>query len=168
MGAGSHNNSFRNNEKDEMRQPERLSFMIVLILIAGCRSDDTISTRYTPASIEQAIKTGELGDDFAERAEISDNLNVQEIEISTIPYQVFTFSDYQAGYTLTVENDKLVLLCSGYGGGYARDFQISEIDGKRTLSYRFNVGSGVIRELSGSYVLGSGQAAWQDLTDIEP
>ncbi len=52
--------------------------------------------------------------------------------------------------------------------GYARDFQISEIDGKRTLTCKFNVGSGVTCELSGSYVLGSGQAEWQDLTDIEP
>ncbi|MCD4846751.1 MAG: hypothetical protein K8R76_01010 [Candidatus Aegiribacteria sp.] len=152
-----------------MKQQERLSFIIiVLLLIAACRSDDTTTTAYTPASIEQAIKNGELGDDFAERAEISDNLNVQEIEISTIPFQVFTFSDYQAGYTLIVENDKLVLLCSGYGGGYAGGFQISEVDGRRTLTYKFNVGSGVTRELSGSYVLGSGQAEWQDLTDIEP
>ncbi len=152
-----------------MRQPEKLSFiLIVLIFIAGCRSDDTTSTTYTPAYIEQAIKNGELGDDFAERAEISDNLNVQEIDISTIPFQVFTFSDYQAGYTLIVENDKLVLLCSGYGGGYATDFQINEIDGKRTLTYKFNVGSGIARELSGTYHLGSGQAECQDLTDIEP
>ena len=151
-----------------MRQQKRISFIIVLLVTAGCRSDDTTVIQYTPVSIEQAIKNGELGDDFAERAEISDNLNVQEIDISTIPLQVFTFSDYQAGYTLIVENDKLVLLCSGYGGGYAGDFQISEIDGKRTLTYRFNVGSGVIRELSGSYVLGTGQAEWQDLTDIEP
>lgn len=152
-----------------MRQPEKLSFiLIVLIFIAGCRSDDIAATTYTPASIEQAIKYGELGDDFAERAEISDNLNVQEIDISTIPFQVFTFSDYQAGYTLIVENDKLVLLCSGYGGGYAGGFQINEIDGKRTLTYKFNVGSGVTRELSGSYVLGSGQAEWQNLSDIEP
>lgn len=152
-----------------MRTLERLSFIItVLLLIAACRSDNIPTTEYTPASIEQAIKNGELGDDFAERAEISDNLNAQEIETSTIPFQVFSFSDYQAGYTLIVENDKLVLLCSGYGGGYGRDFLISEIDGKRTLTYKFNVGSGVIRELSGSYVLGSGQAEWQDLTDIEP
>lgn len=151
-----------------MRQPARLSFIIVLLLIAGCRSDNTTITIYTTASIEQAIKNGELGDDFAERAEISEDLNIQEIEISTIPFQIFTFSDYQAGYTLIVENDKLVLLCSGFGGGYAGDFQISDIDGKRTLTYRFSVGSGVIRELSGSYVLGSGQAEWQNLTDIEP
>lgn len=155
--------------KDEMRQPETLSFIImVLLLIAGCRSDDITATAYTPASIEQAIKNGELGDDFAERAEISDNLNVAETEISGMPFQVFTFSDYQAGYTLIIENDKPVLLCSGFGGGYARDFQINEIDEKRTLTYKFNVGSGVISELSGSYVLGSGQAAWQNLTDIEP
>ena len=146
-----------------------LSFLIsVLLLISGCQSDYTTATSYTSTSIDQAIRNGELGDDFAERAEISDNLNVQEIEISTIPFQVFTFSDYQAGYTLIVENDKLVLLCSGYGGGYARGFQISEVDGKRTLTYKFNVGSGVTRELSGSYVLGSGQAEWQNLTDIEP
>lgn len=151
-----------------MKHPERLSFIIVLLLIAACRSDGITVTKYTAASIEQAIKNGELGDDFAERAEISDNLNVQEIEISTIQFQVFSFSDFQAGYTLIVDNDKLVLLCSGYGGGYASDFQISEIDGKRTLIYKFNVGSGVTRELSGSYVLGSGQAEWQDLTDIEP
>ena len=152
-----------------MRTIERLSFIItVLILIAGCRSDDTAATTYTAASIEQAIKNGELEDEFAERGEISENLNVQEIETSSIPFQVFTFSDYQAGYTLIAENDKLVLLCLGYGGGYAREFQISEIDGKRTLTYKFNVGSGVTRELSGSYVLGSGQAEWQNLGDIEP
>ena len=169
MGEGGFNDGFRNNGRDEMRQPEKLSFVIsILLLISGCRSDDITATTYTPASIEQAIKRGGLGDDFAERAEISDNLNVQEIEISTIPFQIFTFSDYQAGYTLIVENNKLVLLCSGYGGGYAGDFRISEIDGKRTLTYKFNVGSGVIRELSGSYVLGSGQAEWQNLTDIEP
>lgn len=150
-----------------MKQTERLSLLIVLLMIAACQSDDIITATYTAASIEQAIKNGELGDEFAERAEISVNLNVQEIEISTIQFQVFTFSDYRAGYTLIVENDKLVLLCSGYGGGYAGDFQISEIDGKRILTYKFNVGSGVIRELSGSYVLGSGQAEWQNLTDIE-
>lgn len=168
MGTDGFNNSFRNNGQDEMKKQERLSFIIVLLLIAACQSDDTAATRYTAVSIEQAIKNGELGDDFAERAGISDNLNVQEIEISTIPFQIFTFSDYQAGYTLIVENNKLVLLCSGYGGGYAGDFQISEIDGKRTLTCKFNVGSGVTRELSGSYVPGSGQAEWQDLTDIEP
>lgn len=152
-----------------MIQPERLFFVIsVLLLIAGCQSDDTTEIRHTPASVDHAIRTGELGDDFAERAEQSNNLNVEEIENSTLPFQFFTFSDYQAGYTLIVENDRLILLCSGFGGGYARDFQINEIDGKRTLTYKFNVGSGVIRELSGSYVLGSGQATWQNLTDIEP
>lgn len=152
-----------------MKPSESLSFVIfVLLLIAGCQSDNIIEIMYTPASIDHAIRTGELGDDFTERAEKSNNLNVEEIENSTLPFQFFTFSDYQAGYTLIVENDRLILLCSGFGGGYARDFQINEIDGKRTLTYKFNVGSGVIRELSGSYVLVSGQATWQNLTDIEP
>ena len=152
-----------------MKQPERLSFvMFLLLLIAGCQSDNNTEIMHSPASIDHAIRTGELGDDFVERAEKSNYLTVEEIENSTLPFQFFTFSDYQAGYTLIVENDKLILLCSGFGGGYARDFQINEIDGKRTLTYKFNVGSGVIRELSGSYVLGSGKATWQNLTDIEP
>jgi hypothetical protein len=44
-------------KQDEMKQQERLSFIIVLLLIAACQSDDTAATRYTAASIEQAIKT---------------------------------------------------------------------------------------------------------------
>jgi hypothetical protein len=81
---------------------------------------------------------------------------------------VFTFSDYQAGYTLMAEDNHLVLLCAGFGGGYARDFVIKNENGKEVLTYRFDVGSGVSYELTGRYVLGSGRALWDTWDKIKP
>jgi len=120
------------------------------------------------SSVEKAIKLGGLGADFAERANKKGNLYVHETANPGIPYKVFTFSDYQAGYTLMAEGNHLVLLCAGFGGGYARGFVIKKENGKEVLSYRFDVGSGVTYELTGRYVLGSGRALWDTWDKIKP
>jgi len=119
-------------------------------------------------TIDSAIRSGELGKTFAERAAKVENLYVREIANTGIPYRVFTFSDYLAGYTIMVENNQLVLLCSGFGGGHAREFNIEKMQNKEVLTYKFDVGSGRSYELSGRYILGSGKATWQTLDDIKP
>jgi hypothetical protein len=137
-----------------------LPIVAALIIMAGCKSHEIPASFDNPSSIERAIKSGSLGSDFAQRAKKTGDLFVHEVVNPGIPYKVFTFSDYQAGYSVLVENNQLVLLCAGFGGGAARDFVIRKENGKNVLFYNFNVGSGVSHELSGHYVLGSGRAAW--------
>jgi hypothetical protein len=109
-----------------------------------------------------------MGMDFAKRAKKTGNLYLHEVTNTGIPCRMFTFSDYQAGYTVMVEDNHLILLCAGFGGGSARDFVIKKENGKDVLSYRFDVGSGVSHELSGRYVLGSGRATWETWDKIKP
>jgi len=143
-----------------MKSIKHLPIVIVLIMIAGCKSQEIAATFDNPSSIERAIKSGQVGSDFAERAKKTGDLHVHELLNPGIPYKVFTFSDYQAGYSVLVETNHLVLLCAGFGGGAAKDLVIKKEDGKEVLLYHFDVGSGVSHELSGRYVLGSGRARW--------
>ncbi len=106
--------------------------------------------------VEYAIKSGALGKEIADRAIKTENIYLTEIKKTGIPYKVYTFADYAAGYTVMVENNKLVLLGNGWGGGYAQDFKIRKIDGKSVLLYRYFIGSGISSEINCSYILGSG------------
>jgi len=108
--------------------------------------------------VESAIRAGVLGEEIAERARKYEDLYCVEIMDAGIPYKVFTFADYQAGYTVLAYEGKLVLLCAGFGGGPARDFTIVNENGKQVMMYKFDVGSGVSYELSGRYILGEDKA----------
>jgi hypothetical protein len=140
--------------------------LIILLGSAGCIMERAPGALTIVASIEAAIKAGTLGADFAERARKTDNLYVMELKDTGIPYPVFTFSDYQAGYSVLVEGDRLVLLCAGFGGGYAGNFAIREEGERQVLTYQFSVGSGMSYTRSGQYVLGTGTATWQNWLDL--
>jgi len=146
----------------------QFSLLFVLTMITGCMSQKMPTSSYNVSSVERAIKSGEIGADFAERAKKTDNIYLREVTNHGIPYKVFTFSDYQGGYTVMVEDNHLVLLCAGFGGGIARDFVIKKENGKEVLSYRFDVGSGVTHELSGRYVIGSGRVTWDTWDNNKP
>jgi len=143
--------------------PRQIIFLLLAIALFGCMPKDKPQSLGDAASVEKAIKSGALGAEFAARANKTGNLYMREIENPGIPYKVFNFSDYQAGYSVMVENNHLVLLCAAFGGGAAKDFTIKNENGKDVLIYHFDAGSGVSRELSGQYVLGSGRAEWDSL-----
>jgi hypothetical protein len=155
---------YRERKENIIRQAIIPSIVLLLILLSstGCIMQRSPNPLTTTASIEAAIKDGALGEDFAERARKTGNLYVAELKDTGIPFPVFTFSDYQAGYSVLVEDDRLVLLCAGFGGGYAEDFAIREEGEKQVLTYTFSVGSGLSNTLSGQYILGTGTATWQN------
>jgi hypothetical protein len=155
-------------EAKTMKTTRHLARLFILIMMVGCISKESSPSFDSVNSVERAIKSGELGADFAQRAKKTGNLYVNEVADPGIPYKVFTFSDFQAGYTVMVEDTHLVLLCAGFGGGSARDFIIKREKGKEVLSYHFDVGSGLRYELSGRYVLGSGRATWDTWDKIKP
>lgn len=157
-----------NRKENIIRKAIIPSLVLLLILLgsSGCIVERLPGALTTAASIEAAIKAGALGEDFAQRARKTGNLYVLELKDTGIPFPVFTFSDYQAGYSVLVESDRLVLLCAGFGGGYAEDFAIRQQGEKQVLTYTFNVGSGMSYTLSGQYVLGSGTATWQSWPDL--
>jgi hypothetical protein len=140
--------------------------LIVLLGSAGCIMERPPGGLTSIASIEAAIKAGALGADFAQRARKTGNLYVMELKDTGIPFPVFTFSDYQAGYSILVEGDRLVLLCAGFGGGYAGDFAVREEGERQVLTYQFSVGSGLSYSRSGQYILGTGTATWQNWPDL--
>ncbi len=115
---------------------------------------------FTGEQVASLIAAGALGPEFAERARKAGDLHVRDVSPTNIPFQVFAFSDYRAGYSVLVEGGRLVLLCSGFGGGDAFDLRMEDRDGRSVLTYKFHVGSGIQRKLSGEYVLGSGKAEW--------
>ncbi|NLB54621.1 MAG: hypothetical protein GX811_02430 [Lentisphaerae bacterium] len=149
-----------------MTMKKQIFLLFVLIFTVICLSQAYSASLDNISTLEKAIKSGMLGDDFAIRARKTGNIYAQEIKNPGIPYKVFTFSDYQAGYTVLVEKNNLILLCAGFGGGTARDFVIRKENGREVLYYHFDVGSGVRHQLSGRYVLGSNRATW-DNWDLE-
>ncbi len=138
------------------------------LMMAICVAEDGPAPLDNVSSVERAIKSGGLGADFEERARRAGNLYLREMTNTGIPYKVFTFSDHRAGYTVMVENNHLVLLCAGFGGGYARDFVIKRENGREVLFYRFDAGSGTSHGLSGHYVLGPGRATWDTQDKTKP
>ena len=142
-----------------------LIVLLVILLSAGCITAPVPPPMASVESVEAAIKDGALGSDFAARARKTGNLYITELKNTGIPYPVFTFSDHQAGYSVLVENDLLVLLCAGFGGGYAENFAIRKEGKGQVLTYQFSVGSGMSYTRSGQYVLGTGTATWQGWPD---
>jgi hypothetical protein len=143
-------------------------WFILIIMMVGCISKEPSPSFDSVNSVERAIKSGELGADFAARAKKTGDLYVNEVANPGIPYKIYTFSDFQAGYTVMVEDKHLILLCAGFSGGFARDFMMKKEKGKEVLSYHFDVGSGLRYELSGRYVLGSGRATLDTWDKIKP
>lgn len=136
---------------------------------ASLLAASTSARRYSVADIETAIRSGKIGQEYAERAKKLQELHVAEIRGQKIPYQLFTFSDFQGGYTLLIEAEvKFVVLCSAVGGGFAYDFTMAKESGTTTLHYRYTSGSGRRFEHRGRYVIGSGKpkeiAAVRDIT----
>jgi len=139
-----------------------------MVLACGCATGNADHNLDSVAAVEAAIKGGALGAEAAERATKTGNLYLTELLDTGIPYSLYTYSDYQAGYTVMVEGDRLVLLCAGFGGGYARDLAIHREWEGLVLTYHFHVGSGVSYTMAGRYVLGSGQASWEKWGQVKP
>jgi hypothetical protein len=135
-----------------------LPISLITFLYSSCYGRNTMSNFDDVQSIETAIKKGAIGKVMAERANKQGHLNLKEIKNAGIPFRIYYFDDYQAGNTVMVEGNKLILLCSGFGGGYAHNFQIKEENNKKILTYAFSTGSGISRPFLGRYILGSGQA----------
>lgn len=114
----------------------------------------------TESDVAQAIQGGALGEELAARAVKTGELWLREQEDTGIPYRTFCYSDYRAGYTVLLEGDRLVLLCSGLGGGCAGAYRLRRIWRLGLLTYEFQVGSGISRTKHGRYVLGTGVATW--------
>jgi hypothetical protein len=111
----------------------------------------------TERSVDLAIREGALGSEFAARVSRIENLYVSKIQKAGVPLDLYTFSDYKGGYTVLVEGTRLVLLCYGFGGGYAHNFQIIEEHGIKVLTYQYEIGSGISITYDGKYVLNSQQ-----------
>ena len=122
-----------------------------------------VGCAYNEASVEKAIRSGELGFEIAVKANKEKNLHVRELSNTGIPYKVFTFSIDGNGYSVLVEGGNLIMLCSGIGGGEANEFVVTRLKKMTILTYHFTSGSGILYEHSGQYVIGSGKAQWDDL-----
>jgi hypothetical protein len=131
-----------------------LVLLIISGIVVGCAQD---RLRFnSDSAVEAAIRAGELGPDFAERAGRTQTLYVRKIEGPGVPYDFYTFSDYRGGYTLIVDNRKLILICAGLGGGAAHDFIIERRNADKILKFKYEMGSGISRTIQGEYTLGSG------------
>jgi hypothetical protein len=128
--------------------------------LSGCASNSVENKFDNISSVEQAIKAGNLGIEMANATKKEKDIYLKEVTDTKIPYKVFSFGAKSVGYTVLAENNRLVLLCAGFGSGSAKDFKITKENGKKVLTYKFNVGFGLNRELSGRYILGSGHAIW--------
>lgn len=129
-----------------------------LVACAGLFGADAPARRYTPKEIEAAIRAGQAGAEFAERAKKMEELPISEIRGEDIPYQIFWFEDFAVGYTLLVEAEgKFAILCRAIGGGRADTFKMERANGKVTLHYRYTSGSGRMFEHHAKYIIGSGQ-----------
>ncbi len=123
---------------------------------------DTLDNYPDIASIEKAIKNGEIGENLAKRAQKTGELYIREIKAPGIDYRLYTFDDYTGGYTIIVDKNKLVLLCKGFGGGYAKNLKISNKSGHKMLYFDFEIGSGITQKRHGKYNLGSGRSLVTD------
>lgn len=114
------------------------------------------------ATIEKAIKNGELGENLAKRAQKTENLNLKELKKTGIEYRIFTFFDTTAGYTAMIDKDRLVILCKGQGGGIAENFKISNKTGHKILSFEYKIGTGIPRRIKAQYNLGTRKSLVSD------
>jgi hypothetical protein len=115
---------------------------------------------YSVKEVEDALLAGKIRPDLAasaqKRKQGGGNLYVREILGEPIPFQLFTF-DLAEGYTVVVEaKEKITVLCSAFGGGYASNFRLSKEGADTVLRYRYTSGSGFRFEHEAMYVLGSG------------
>jgi hypothetical protein len=79
---------------------------VLLLFCVGCVSASTPPRRYSTAEIEEVIRSGRVGSEYAERAKKVQSLRVGEIRGEKIPYQLFSFSDFLGTYTLLVEAEE--------------------------------------------------------------
>ena len=141
-----------------MKQAICTALTVLLLLSACARSSPVLETE---ADVVAAIKDGALGEELAERATKTGELWLREQQNTGLAYRTFCFYDYQAGHTVLLERDRLVLLCSGWGGGCAENYRLERIGRYTLLRYDFQVGSGIARTIHGQYILGTGSASWE-------
>ncbi len=144
-----------------------LILLSVFVMTLGCNKATPPVLYPDTEAIDQAIRSGELGTEFTQRAKKVDNLYVREITDLECPYKIYSFSDYKSGYSILNYQGQLILLCQGFGGGNVINTKIQTLNDKKVMTYKFNVGSGLQYELSGKYILGSDKATWQTLSDIK-
>lgn len=132
-----------------------------MFIFMGVAMGNKIDPKANLNTIEKAIKDGELGENLAKRARKTDNLYLTELK-DTGDYRVFSFYDFKAGYTAMIDKDQLVLLCKAFGGGVARNFQVSNRTGHKVLYFEYDSGSGVGRRHKGQYNLGSRKSLVSD------
>jgi hypothetical protein len=132
----------------------------LLLSLSGAANAPVSQKRYTVSDLEAAILSGKLGTDLAASAQKikkhGAELYVREMLGQPVPYQLFTF-DLSQGYTVLIESsDKIVILCSAFGGGYVTDIRLTSNGTQKVLHYRYTSGSGRRFEHTGEYVVGSG------------
>ena len=130
---------------------------IITLCIATSYLSDQKSAKYPDSSaVWSAIKANEIGVDFAKLANNTPNPKIERLHCTEIPFHIFTI-DFGNGIECSVmaENDHLVLLCSGFGGGRATGFSVLKEGKESILTFNFSTGSGIIRTVDCKYVLGS-------------
>lgn len=111
------------------------------------------------ATIEKAIKDGELGENLAKRAQKTENLHLTELDNADTGYRFFSFSDFKASYTAMIDKDKLVLLCKD---GIAKNFKTTNKTGHKVLHFDYTSGSGITKRHKAQYNLGSRKSIISD------
>lgn len=133
--------------------------LALALLLSGCRVAGPAPR--TEEDIVLAIKSGALGQELGEIATKTGELWLREQTGTGLDYRTFCYYDYQAGHTVMLEGDRLVLLCTGWGGGCAENYRLERLGRYTLLTYDFQVGSGIARTIHGQYILGTGSAAWE-------
>ncbi len=122
------------------------------------------SRKYSITDVKEALKNGALKK-YLPKDQKSDNLKIKEVKNSNIPYQVFNFSSYIFIGSLLIYKNKLIILDMNVAGMDAKNFLITNIDGKKTLFYSFGFGSGLELYRFKKYILGNNHVT--DVTQLE-
>ncbi|HJW32836.1 MAG TPA: hypothetical protein VJ505_05660 [Holophagaceae bacterium] len=129
-----------------------------VVSFALAQEAQLISKKYMDAeSVYSALRAGELGGPLAEAANRDGKPNLRKFQTPGVPFDFYVIEGSRGiAYTVMVENDHLVLLCSAFGGGYATDIALVQDGPKKALTFFYTAGSGITRVYDCKYLLGSG------------
>ncbi|MDP2875744.1 MAG: hypothetical protein Q8O00_06130 [Holophaga sp.] len=133
-------------------------FLAPVVSIAFAQETHRGSKKYPDAAaVNLALRAGELGAELVVAVSRNVKSNLRKLQAPGVPFDFYLVEDpIGVGYTVMVENDHLVLLCAGFGGGRARDFALVQDGPKQTLTFIYTAGSGITRIFDCKYALGSG------------
>ena len=136
--------------------------VLLAIVLSACSSVPPLPTHpithHTLFRIEALVRTGHAGSEVARMTNGSERIEIREAVLDGFPFQVFIVcAEPGRYYTLLVEDENTVVtLCGGFGGGIGHDFSARRRGDKTIVSCTVALGSGM--DLGGrfDYVLGSG------------